>query len=51
VKLQPIDDLVDRLALGAHHEPSRWSSARITALTTARLAASAAERADAVFDR
>jgi hypothetical protein len=38
VKLQPVDDL-DRLALGAHREPSRWSSVRITALTTPQLAA------------
>jgi hypothetical protein len=40
MKLQPVDDLVDHLALGTHREATRLSSARITARTTSRLAAS-----------
>jgi hypothetical protein len=40
MKLQPIDDLVDDLALGAH--PTKLRSARVTALTASRLAASCA---------
>jgi len=40
VKLQSIEDLVDHLALARSASPTRLRSARVTALTAARLAAS-----------
>ena len=40
VKFETIDDLVDHLALGATRQSDQIESARKTALTTARLAAS-----------
>src|SRR3954451_7766942 len=40
MKLQPLDDLVDHLPLGPYRKPTRLRSARATALTASRLAAS-----------
>ena len=40
VKLQPVDDLVDHLALGAHREPDQVEFGADHRLTTSRLAAS-----------